>query len=664
MSSPIPERPEHLDLGQLRRQAKELRDATRRGDPHATERVARHHRSASAGAVTLAVAQFVIARELGFPSWPRLKAAIDAIDADRAADRAAHDFVDACVAGRLRQAAQVLRANPGIARRSLLAAAVLGDAQAVRETLATDRAAAVAIDDDRGWPPLLYACYSRWHQADPGRVSQIADVVRLLLDAGASPNTSNGARVGYRSALTGSVEVNNPEVTKVLLEAGANPDDRQVIGGAAFNRHHECLELLLAHGARVDGTWAVYGAMGADDARVVSLLLDGLRASPGRAARLASESLADAAEQASLPVVVALLDGGADPCVKDDDGISALRRAVRAGKDETAARLKSAGADDDSTDVDRFIGACLNGDRVTAERLLADHPGLRDRFDDRDRAAIVDAAASRPAGTVALMCDLGFSPRACNGQSWGEQPLHTAAYNGNADAVRVLLEAGAEVDARDTRFDATPLCYATVGSGEQAGKPGDWIQTVRLLIEAGASRDDVWVTDKPPSEEVMDLLRGYGISPGETGEAGEAREAGEIEKAEGAKEAREAEEAGEVTGTGVMADIARHLQAAFADQDLELLASLLHPQVRWANCSDRTEVLDWYRQALADVTSRTLDSVEVDRDAVILGVTISWRAEGARPAPPQRHYQVFTVADAEIVQIKGYQDRAAALART
>lgn len=159
----------------------------------------------------------------------------------------------------------------------------------------------------------------------------------------------------------------------------------------------------------------------------------------------------------------------------------------------------------------------------------------------------------------------------------------------------------------------------------------------------------------------MDLLRGYGISPGEAGESGEAEE---IKDAEGAVDATEAKEAGEIGGTGVMADIARHLQAAFADQDLELLASLLHPQVRWANCGDRTEVLDWYRQALADVTSRTLDSVEVDRDAVILGVTISWRAEGARPAPPQRHYQVFTVADAEIVQIQGYPDRAAALARS
>ena len=57
MSSPVPE---HLDLGRLRRQAKELRDAVRRGDTGAAERIARHYRGTLQGAVTLAVAQLVI----------------------------------------------------------------------------------------------------------------------------------------------------------------------------------------------------------------------------------------------------------------------------------------------------------------------------------------------------------------------------------------------------------------------------------------------------------------------------------------------------------------------------------------------------------------------------------------------------------------------------
>jgi ankyrin repeat protein len=643
MSSPAPAR---LHLGQLRRQAKELRDAVRRGDADAAERVARHYRDAPSGPVTLAVAQLVIARELGFPSWPKLKAAVDA---DAALGRGLHDFVEASVEGRMRQAAGILQADPGIAGRSLRAAAVLGDVEAARQMLAADPAAALVIDDDRGWPPLLYACYSRWHQVDPSRAPQIAEVVRLLLDAGASPNTNNGARNGYRSALTGSVDVNNPEVTQVLLEAGANPDDHQTIGWAAFSGYHRCLELLLAHGARVASTWAIDGAVGADDARVVSLLLAELPASTGQAARKATELLPEAAADASLPVVDVLLDAGADPSARDDDGVSALRRAVRAGKDDTAARLTSLGAPDDATDVDRFIGACLNGDRGTAERLIADHPGLRDRLDDQDRAVIVQAAGSRPAETVALMCELGFSPRARNshGFGWGEQPLHSAAYTGNADVVRLLLDAGAEVDARDARFDATPLEYATVGSREQAGKPGDWIQTVRLLIDAGASREGVWIPGKPPSEEVMDLLRSYGITPDESPEA----------------EADDETETPGSTGTGVMADIARHLETACRDLDLELFASLLHPQVHWAQCSNSDEVLDWYRQLLAAGTRPAIHSVEVDGDAVVLGVTMAWPAEGARPAPPERIYQVFTVAGTEIVHIHGYPDRPSALAR-
>jgi len=639
--------PERLDLGQLRRQAKELRDAARRGNAAAAERVARQYRGPLQSAVTLAVAQLVIARELGYPSWPKLKAAID-LNASQSQGVA--EFLAASVEGRLREAASIFHADPGIAGRSLRAAAVLGDVQAVREILAADPAAAVAIDDDRGWPPLLYACYSWWHQIDPSRAPHIGEAARLLLDAGANPNTNTGGRRGYRSALTGSVEVNNPEVTKVLLEAGANPDDRETIGWAAFSRYHRCLELLLAHGARVAGTWAIDGAVGGDDAPVVSLLLDKLQASTGQAAGKATELLPEAAADASLPVVDALLTAGADPRVKDEDGVSALRRAVRAGKDDTAARLRSAGAPDDATDVDRFVGACLNADRDRAGRLLASHPGLLDRFDDTDRAVIVNAAGSRPAETIALMIDLGFSPHArdSHGFGWGEQPLHRAAYTGNVAVVRLLLEAGVEVDARDARFDATPLCYATVGSREQAGKPGDWIQTVRLLIDAGASRDGVWVPDKPPSEEVMDLLRSYGITPDAPAPEEERDDAPEVPAS---------------IGTGVMADIARHLETASRDLDLDLLGSLLHPEVRWGTCGTSDEVLDWYRRLLAAGTRPAIDGVEVDGDAVVLGMTVAWGAEGARPAPAERLYQVFIVADAEIVEIRGYPDRASALAR-
>ena len=220
----------------------------------------------------------------------------------------------------------------------------------------------------------------------------MAEVVRILLDAGASPNTNDGGRPRYRSALKGSVEVNNPGITRVLLDAGANPDPGQPIAEAAGHRDHRCLELLLAHGARVAGTWALGAAIYNDNPVAMSLLLDALEAGDGGAADASTEALPEAAANASLPVVAALLDAGANPNATDEDGVSALRLAVRAGKNDTAARLRALGAADDGTDVDRFVGACLSADRQAAEQLLADHPDLHDRLADQDRAVIVDAA--------------------------------------------------------------------------------------------------------------------------------------------------------------------------------------------------------------------------------------------------------------------------------
>jgi hypothetical protein len=68
--------PEHPDLGQLRRQAKELRRSALAGDRDAIERLLRHA-DADPATVTLSMAQLVIAREFGFASWPRLKQALE-----------------------------------------------------------------------------------------------------------------------------------------------------------------------------------------------------------------------------------------------------------------------------------------------------------------------------------------------------------------------------------------------------------------------------------------------------------------------------------------------------------------------------------------------------------------------------------------------------------
>src|SRR6185503_9454037 len=63
-------KPRRLSLEQLRKQAKELLRQLRNGDPSATERLRKYKPNVSDP--ILADAQFVLAREHGFESWPKL----------------------------------------------------------------------------------------------------------------------------------------------------------------------------------------------------------------------------------------------------------------------------------------------------------------------------------------------------------------------------------------------------------------------------------------------------------------------------------------------------------------------------------------------------------------------------------------------------------------
>ena len=60
----------------------------------------------------------------------------------------------------------------------------------------------------------------------------------------------------------------------------------------------------------------------------------------------------------------------------------------------------------------------------------------------------------------------------------GGGPLHRAVRNGDTEAVRMLLEAGAEVNAQD-HHDTTPLLGSVIFAGSST-------ETLRVLLEAGA----------------------------------------------------------------------------------------------------------------------------------------------------------------------------------
>ncbi|MCW2248458.1 hypothetical protein M2352_004118 [Azospirillum fermentarium] len=79
--SPSGAGPFRLTLEQQKKRAKELLAVVRAGDGDALVRWNRHRPDGAA--LCLATAQHVIARELGVPSWPRLKAHVEAMDRAR-----------------------------------------------------------------------------------------------------------------------------------------------------------------------------------------------------------------------------------------------------------------------------------------------------------------------------------------------------------------------------------------------------------------------------------------------------------------------------------------------------------------------------------------------------------------------------------------------------
>ena len=93
------------------------------------------------------------------------------------------------------------------------------------------------------------------------------------------------------------------------------------------------------------------------------------------------------------------------------------------------------------------------------------------------------------------------------------QPLHTAAYAANAESVRALLDVGADVDARDDNLDGTPLAYATVGSGERAAAAGQLDRYGPAAARCRRFQRRGVDLGKPLSEEVINLLRSYGMTP-------------------------------------------------------------------------------------------------------------------------------------------------------
>ena len=111
-------------------------------------------------------------------------------------------------------------------------------------------------------------------------------------------------------------------------------------------------------------------------------------------------------------------------------------------------------------------------------------------------------------------------------------------------------------------------------------------------------------------------------------------------------------------------EVAQGLGDAFASRDLGRLATLLHPQVRWGGdeetdetCHGPEAVVDCYAALLSNGVAAHVDEVVVRGQRIMVRFLVHGLDESTDAVP---HYQVFTVAQGLVDDIRGSSDRAEA----
>ena len=300
----MPDLPARPDLGQLRRQAKELLRSATEGDDEARGRI-----RAVSEQLTLASAQLALAREYGFASWPKLKREVERrkILDDRDLDRLT----------------ALLAEEPELATAQM---------EHWR-------------DHPRGASPLGYTAMLRYDTA--GQVWRdlpgTAAMARALIAVGAPVEGAPGDR---ETPLMTAASYGDAEVARVLIEAGANleataADDAGGVPGGTALLHAavfgmtDVVDVLVAAGARVHGV---------EEAAAVGDVSGWLADETPPDAKI--RALVMAADHQRLDVIDRLIAGGTpvdgvDPAF----GGHPLRTAAANGRPASVRRLLEHGAD-------------------------------------------------------------------------------------------------------------------------------------------------------------------------------------------------------------------------------------------------------------------------------------------------------------------------------
>lgn len=116
--------------------------------------------------------------------------------------------------------------------------------------------------------------------------------------------------------------------------------------------------------------------------------------------------------------------------------------------------------------------------------------------------------------------------------------------------------------------------------------------------------------------------------------------------------------------------IATRLSDALGAADLDAYRDLLDPNVTWgppddvrSGCHSREEVLRWYRQGRARGVRAEVTEAVVRGDKILVGLRVRDGQTSAAEAEGSGRWQVLTVVDGRVRDIRGFDDRTEAARR-
>jgi ankyrin repeat protein len=222
----------------------------------------------------------------------------------------------------------------------------------------------------------------------------------------------------------------DPELTRLLLEAGAEPNDNKSLYHSLESR--ACTRLLLDAGARIAGSIALYHVLDLDDLDALRLLLSrGANANePATSSPTADwgSLLWAIRRRRSCDHISALPDAGADPLATTPDGVDAYTLAQRFGLVEVADLLRKTGAARLLSKEEEFVAACARRDRAAGQRIQSERPDLPGALPEKELRLLPELAALGCDDAVRLMVELGW-PIATRGGDRDASALNHAVFS-------------------------------------------------------------------------------------------------------------------------------------------------------------------------------------------------------------------------------------------